>query len=565
MSKIEVIKRGQNDMLKQLLSMDPEEAEKALSESDPISPRSSKSPRRRNARFSMSMSQDFENEGEEEEDDDEEEEEELKFESNYLALAQAKQKFLSGSENMLNFSEYELIYIIEKTQKEGWWFGENQTGNYGYFPSSFVKIKKEYSQTTKFLISKNLKELSLKSNARNTLLKSANDESSEIIGNFKLRDYIGKTALDGRKYTATHVRNKHTVALLQFSNDQFLKSEKNAIIRKINQLASLQHPNLIQHRGAVRDENYFCVVTGFNPGENLHEMIERYGVFNESQIIPFIYQILDALLLLHKNNVIHGRVCASNIVLDKNTNKIILGEQGFIELLNQDNKKHDKISDPYWFAPEILEQKKLGVSIDIWSLGCTIIELLTGNPPYFDKSVLQACFSIIENGFSDFPADISYSMIHFLKLCFRKEPFTRPTTLELLQHSLFNSLRSSNDIILSNSLKLSTASDLSASFESTSVDDEFDKDEEEFVFFSFFFFFSFINFYVDLWILLKLNILKILKKLGNYWDGLLRLWMLIMFLMLFKFVKLFVINVNLFVVLRKMNYMMILENNYVKQ
>ena len=61
-------------------------------------------------------------------------------------------------------------------------------------------------------------------------------------------------------------------------------------------------------------------------------------------------------------------------------------------LLNQDQGA--STAGPYWSAPEVLEDKTSVVTsaCDIWSLGCTVIELLTGKPPYSDLNMFAAMY-----------------------------------------------------------------------------------------------------------------------------------------------------------------------------
>ena len=58
-------------------------------------------------------------------------------------------------------------------------------------------------------------------------------------------------------------------------------------------------------------------------------------------------------------------------------------------------------------APEIIEMKGSTKACDIWSLGCTAIELVSGNPPYGDLSPMQAMFAMVENPKPPYPEDIS--------------------------------------------------------------------------------------------------------------------------------------------------------------
>ena len=73
------------------------------------------------------------------------------------------------------------------------------------------------------------------------------------------------------------------------------------------------------------------------------------------------------------------------------------------------------VGTPYWMAPEIIQP--IGVSstsCDIWSLGCTIIELLTGNPPYYDLIPFTAIFRMVDDNHPPIPEGISNECREFL-------------------------------------------------------------------------------------------------------------------------------------------------------
>jgi serine/threonine protein kinase len=85
-------------------------------------------------------------------------------------------------------------------------------------------------------------------------------------------------------------------------------------------------------------------------------------------------------------------------------------------------------------APEVIELKGASTASDIWSLACTIIELVTGKPPYGDLIAMSAMFRIVEEERPPIPSRCSPELRDFLSLCFRKDPVQRPTAVQLFGH-----------------------------------------------------------------------------------------------------------------------------------
>lgn len=85
-------------------------------------------------------------------------------------------------------------------------------------------------------------------------------------------------------------------------------------------------------------------------------------------------------------------------------------------------------------APEVIELKGASTKSDIWSLGCTLVELVTGKPPYADMIAMSAMFHIVEDPCPPLPESLSDDMKQFLTSCFHKDPELRPSATELKQH-----------------------------------------------------------------------------------------------------------------------------------
>ena len=62
--------------------------------------------------------------------------------------------------------------------------------------------------------------------------------------------------------------------------------------------------------------------------------------------------------------------------------------------ISADEKTQDVVGSPYWMAPEIIEMSGPSTACDIWSVGCSVVEMLTGRPPYFELAPMSALFQV---------------------------------------------------------------------------------------------------------------------------------------------------------------------------
>lgn len=162
--------------------------------------------------------------------------------------------------------------------------------------------------------------------------------------------------------------------------------------------------------------------------------LKAFGAFPEKLVASFCIKILNGLEYLHANQVVHCDLKAANILTTK-TGDVKLSDFGVSLNLKIKGADAGTVSGtPNWMAPEVIELKGASPKCDIWSLGCTLVELITGKPPYADLIAMSAMFRIVEDNYPPLPDKISDEMHSFLLCCFQKNPDDRPTATQLKEH-----------------------------------------------------------------------------------------------------------------------------------
>lgn len=89
----------------------------------------------------------------------------------------------------------------------------------------------------------------------------------------------------------------------------------------------------------------------------------------------------------------------------------------------------------FWMAPEVVQQKAYTFKADIWSVGCLVVEMLTGEHPWPHLSQMQAIFKVgTAKAKPTIPPDISSEAVGFLELTFELDHEARPSAADLLKH-----------------------------------------------------------------------------------------------------------------------------------
>jgi serine/threonine protein kinase len=110
--------------------------------------------------------------------------------------------------------------------------------------------------------------------------------------------------------------------------------------------------------------------------------LEAFGKLNERLVSSYVVKILEGLDYLHSSDVIHRDIKAANILTTKSGN-VKLSDFGLsLNMRALEREIKDVAGTPNWMAPEVIRSQSVSPKSDIWSVACTVIELLTGRPPY---------------------------------------------------------------------------------------------------------------------------------------------------------------------------------------
>lgn len=184
--------------------------------------------------------------------------------------------------------------------------------------------------------------------------------------------------------------------------------------------------------------------------ESLHDILQHSGPIEPNLASSYIHHVHHGLHFLHSCSVIHFNLQAANILVGRGGN-VKLTDFGvpFNWIQNQAGSK-EVVGRANWMAPEVILLEAPTQKSDIWSLGCTVIEIVMGGPPYdhimnslFGVYPLLSdllmtgsavMFRIVEDSIPPIPPKCSGPMRIFLEQCLQQEPQERPSAGALLSH-----------------------------------------------------------------------------------------------------------------------------------
>jgi eukaryotic-like serine/threonine-protein kinase len=198
----------------------------------------------------------------------------------------------------------------------------------------------------------------------------------QIIGKYKILSTIGSGGF-GTVYLAEDTWIDKKVAL-KVPHKQGV--DFGELLREPRLLASLNHPNIVTVLTAEKQENVFFIVMEFVPGHTLESLIARDGPLDIALALDYTCQISNAVDHAHRQGVLHRDLRPSNVLVgDSGLVKVAdFGTSRFLEIAAHGTTI---IGSPPYMAPEQFQGKAVFAS-DIYSLGVTMYQMLTGVLPY---------------------------------------------------------------------------------------------------------------------------------------------------------------------------------------
>ncbi|TVU29710.1 hypothetical protein EJB05_21290, partial [Eragrostis curvula] len=225
---------------------------------------------------------------------------------------------------------------------------------------------------------------------------------------------------------------KEVQVILDDSNS---KERLRQLNQEIDMLRQFSHQNIVQYYGSELIDGTLSIYLEYVSGGSIHNLLRDYGPFSEPVIRNYTRQILCGLAYLHGRKTVHRDIKGANILICP-SGEVKLADFGVAKHITSFVEIRSFRGSPYWMAPEVIMNKNgYSLEVDIWSLGCTVIEMGTGRHPWHQYGDVPAMFKIAySKDVPDIPENFSNEGKDFLSLCLKRDPAQRPSATQLLGH-----------------------------------------------------------------------------------------------------------------------------------
>lgn len=215
-----------------------------------------------------------------------------------------------------------------------------------------------------------------------------------------------------------------------------------ALHREMLLLKGLSHENIVRYYGLSSEGDFLNIFLEYIPGGSVQLMLKLYGPFEEPLIRSFVRQVLVGLSYLHGMDIIHRDIKGANILIDIKgaakisdfgiSKKIDAREELELDDVAKTARRASLQGLVYWMAPEVVKQTAYTKKADIWSVGCLVVEMFTGNHPFPKFSQMQAIFKIGTHTCPEIPEWSTVEGKDFLAQTFEADYERRPSAVDLL-------------------------------------------------------------------------------------------------------------------------------------
>lgn len=233
---------------------------------------------------------------------------------------------------------------------------------------------------------------------------------------------IGKGTF-GRVYLGMNITTGEPLAVKQVEvnkraagqDKDKVKEMVKALDQEIDTMQHLDHVNIVQYLGCERKEVSISIFLEYIPGGSIGSCLRKHGRFEEKVVSSLTRQTLAGLSYLHSEGILHRDLKADNILLDLDgTCKISdFGISKKSDNIYGNDSTNSMQGSVFWMAPEVVRSHGQGYSakVDIWSLGCVVLEMFAGKRPWSKEEVIGAIYKLGNLGLAPpIPDDVSGSI-----------------------------------------------------------------------------------------------------------------------------------------------------------
>lgn len=247
----------------------------------------------------------------------------------------------------------------------------------------------------------------------------------------------------GKVYTAVNNQTGELMAVKEIALQPNDRRTIQNIALEIKIFEGIKHENLVRYYGVEIHKDEMLIFMELCTQGTLESLVaSSEAPLPEPLIRRYSHQLVRAIAVLHQHSIVHRDIKTANIFLTAEGNCLKLGDFGSAVKIKAHTTVPGElqgfVGTQAYMAPEVFMRSNTeghGRAVDIWSLGCVVVEMASGKRPWaeFDSNY-QIMFKVGMGEIPEIPDSLSDEGTHFASLCLKHDAKERATTMQLLQH-----------------------------------------------------------------------------------------------------------------------------------
>jgi serine/threonine-protein kinase len=232
-----------------------------------------------------------------------------------------------------------------------------------------------------------------------TLVMTSSELHRPELGRYQIEKVIGQGAM-GVVYLGRDPKIGRSVAIKtltlssEFSGEE-LEEAKARFHREAETAGRLRHPNIVTVYDVGEEQDLAYIAMDFLRGRPLSDFVRKESLLPVPTVFHLMAQVADALAYAHGEGIVHRDIKPANMMYDAEQEQVVVTDFGIAFVTDNSKTRTGTIlGSPYYMAPEQIEGKKVDGRADIFSLGVSLYQLLTGELPFQGDNLAALAYAI---------------------------------------------------------------------------------------------------------------------------------------------------------------------------
>jgi serine/threonine-protein kinase len=265
-----------------------------------------------------------------------------------------------------------------------------------------------------------------------------------MLGRYQVEKELGKGAMGvvylGKDPKIGRVVAIKTMALSQEFEADELQDVKDRFFREAETAGRLNHPNIVTIFDAGEEHDLAYIAMEFLKGKDLAPYIKPENLLPLPKVLSIVARVAEALSYAHSNSVVHRDIKPANIMYDLDSDTVKVTDFGIARITDSSKTKTGMVlGTPSYMSPEQLAGKKIEGGSDLFSLGVTLYQLVSGHLPFTGDSMAQLMFKIANEPHADiltFAPTLPQNLVDVVNKSLAKDPAERYQTGEEMARAI---------------------------------------------------------------------------------------------------------------------------------